>query len=43
MKNRRIFHDLELKEEDSMEKKYIVRLSKKERKELSDVVKRPTG
>jgi hypothetical protein len=38
---RRIFP--QLKEEDSMNKKYIVRLSKKEREELADVVKRLKG
>ena len=43
MKNRRIFHELELKEEDSMNKKYIVRLSKREREELLDVLKRLKG
>ena len=43
MRNRRIFHELELKEEDSMNKKYIVRLSKKEREELTGLVKRLKG
>jgi len=43
LRNRRIFHELELKEEDSMNKKYIVRLSKREREELLDVTKRLKG
>jgi hypothetical protein len=42
-KDCRIFHELELKEEDSMKKKYIVRLSKKEREELKEIVGRLKG
>jgi hypothetical protein len=43
LKNRRIFPGLELKEEDSMNKRYMVRLSKKEREELAQVVKSLKG
>lgn len=43
MGNCRIFQELELKEEDSMNKKYIVRLSRKEREELEDVIRRLKG